>query len=88
MLKNRCRAEATALGKQQGYDGRCRDIKEAIPGKAPVVRFKMPQEGRTIVKDLIKGAVVFENTIEETVFFIITQPSYPYTLYQPVSSAQ
>lgn len=55
------RAEAAALGKQPGYDGRCRGIKEAVPGKTPAVRFKMPQEGRTIVKDIIKGNVVFEN---------------------------
>ncbi|HWR59328.1 MAG TPA: glutamate--tRNA ligase, partial [Thermodesulfovibrionales bacterium] len=48
-------------GKPQKYDGRCKDLKEPIPGRSPAVRFLMPQEGRTVVNDLIKGTVEFEN---------------------------
>ncbi|HET6516042.1 MAG TPA: glutamate--tRNA ligase [Thermodesulfovibrionales bacterium] len=55
------RQEALAQGKTPKYDGRCRNRKEPIPGREPAVRFRMPQEGRTVVEDLIKGTVVFEN---------------------------
>jgi glutamyl-tRNA synthetase len=36
-------------------------LKEPVAGKEPVVRFKMPLEGQTVVNDMIKGSVVFEN---------------------------
>jgi len=52
---------AMALGKTPKYDGRCRHLKEPVPGVIPAVRFRMPQEGHTYVDDLIKGKVVFEN---------------------------
>lgn len=52
---------ALALGKQPKYDGTCRELKEPVPIGIPAVRFKMPQEGQTVVDDLIRGRVVFEN---------------------------
>jgi glutamyl-tRNA synthetase len=55
------RKEAMAQGKSLKYDGRCRDMKEPVPGVAPTVRFRMPQHGQTVVEDMIRGHVVFEN---------------------------
>jgi glutamyl-tRNA synthetase len=55
------RNEALAQGRTPKYDGRCRSLKEPVPGGSPAVRFLMPQEGHTVVNDLIKGRVVFEN---------------------------
>jgi glutamyl-tRNA synthetase len=55
------RKEAMAQGKSLKYDGRCRDLKEPVPGVTPTVRFRMPQQGQTVVGDLIRGNVVFEN---------------------------
>ncbi|MFZ6007668.1 MAG: glutamate--tRNA ligase [Nitrospirota bacterium] len=55
------RQEALAQGKTPKYDGRCRNLSEPIPDKPSAIRFKMPQEGRTVVNDLIKGVVEFEN---------------------------
>jgi glutamyl-tRNA synthetase len=52
---------AIATGKPQKYDGRCRHLKEPVKEVNPVVRFKMPHKGQTVVDDLIKGHVVFEN---------------------------
>src|ERR671922_1465819 len=47
------------------YDGTCRPAPGVIPSlpadKPYVVRFRSPCEGSTVVKDLIKGAVVFDN---------------------------
>lgn len=54
------RQEASAQGKPPKYNGRCRDA-EHHPDKPFTVRFKTPQEGHTIVNDLIKGIVEFEN---------------------------
>ncbi|MDH4099773.1 MAG: glutamate--tRNA ligase [Nitrospirota bacterium] len=56
------RKQALAEGRVPKYDGRCRDLKEAIPDKSFAVRFKAPQDGQTIVNDMIKGAVTFENS--------------------------
>ncbi|HDH02167.1 MAG TPA: glutamate--tRNA ligase, partial [Nitrospirae bacterium] len=48
-------------GSSVKYDGRCRDLKTPPSGRRPVVRFKMPRFGRTMVDDLIKGKVVYDN---------------------------
>ena len=56
------RKEAMSQGRPLKYDGRCSDLTAADTSKGPAaVRFKMPQEGRTVVEDLIKGTVVFDN---------------------------
>lgn len=55
------RAEALSKGLTPKYDGRCRDRGLASsPNRA--LRFKAPQTGQTVVEDLIKGTVVFDNT--------------------------
>jgi glutamyl-tRNA synthetase len=55
------RAEQMARKEKPRYDGRCRDRKEPVPGVNPVIRFKNPQEGQTVVEDAVKGRVVFDN---------------------------
>jgi glutamyl-tRNA synthetase len=55
------RKKAMIEGKPLKYDGRCRGLKEPVPGIAPSVRFRMPQQGQTVVDDLMRGKVVFEN---------------------------
>lgn len=55
------RKEAMKQGRALKYDGTCRDRKEPVAGVTPVVRFRMPHEGQTIVDDLVKGTVSFEN---------------------------
>ncbi|MCA9928927.1 MAG: glutamate--tRNA ligase [Anaerolineales bacterium] len=51
-----------------GYDGRCRHLtpeqraaKEAA-GLKPVIRFKAPREGKTVVPDLIRGNITYDNS--------------------------
>jgi glutamyl-tRNA synthetase len=36
-------------------------LKAPVPGRSPAIRFKAPQEGKTVLPDLIKGTVEFEN---------------------------
>jgi glutamyl-tRNA synthetase len=55
------RAEALRKGMTPKYDGRCRE-RRLPPGPHHALRFKTPQTGQTIVEDLVKGTVVFDNT--------------------------
>ena len=55
------RQEALAHGKSPKYDGRCRDVKGPVMDRMPAIRFMMPQVGETVVDDLIRGKVVFDN---------------------------
>jgi nondiscriminating glutamyl-tRNA synthetase len=53
------------------YDGRCRTLTDKqksdlrAQGKTSSLRFKMPDEGATIVPDLIRGDVSFENKLQQ-----------------------
>ncbi|HLB02338.1 MAG TPA: glutamate--tRNA ligase [Nitrospiria bacterium] len=55
------RKEALAKALLPRYDGRCRELKTPPPDRPAAIRFKAPQVGQTIVEDLVKGHVVFEN---------------------------
>jgi glutamyl-tRNA synthetase len=61
------RKEAQEQGEGWKYDGTCRertpeDVQAMIDaGVAKVVRFKVPHEGATVVKDLVHGEVSFDN---------------------------
>jgi len=57
------RERATAEGRPPRYDGRWRDRDpaEAPAGVAPVIRLKVPQEGETLVDDLVQGQVRVAN---------------------------
>jgi glutamyl-tRNA synthetase len=57
------RADQQARKEKPRYDGRCRHGKGPGPGSgnAPVVRFKNPEEGATVVEDVVHGAVTFQN---------------------------
>lgn len=43
------------------YDRRCLGLKNPPADRAPVVRFKMPEAGTTIIDDIIKGKVSYPN---------------------------
>jgi glutamyl-tRNA synthetase len=57
------RAEQQARKEKPRYDGRCRHGKGpgAASGRQPVVRFKNPEEGATVVEDVVHGQVTFQN---------------------------
>jgi glutamyl-tRNA synthetase len=65
-LEQRRRA-AQAAGLPPGYDGHCRHLGPdqvrayEAEGRRPAVRFRLPDEGETVVEDLIKGTVRFDN---------------------------
>ncbi len=57
------RADQQARKEKPRYDGRCRHGKGPGPasGRSPVVRFANPEEGATVVEDVVHGQVVFQN---------------------------
>lgn len=56
------RAGQMARKEKPRYDGQCRHgVTQPPAGVAPVVRFKNPLDGETVVEDLIRGRVVFKN---------------------------
>ncbi|MEJ5300364.1 MAG: glutamate--tRNA ligase [Thermodesulforhabdaceae bacterium] len=55
------RQEALAKGLKPKYDGTCRD-KGLTPGPGRVLRFRCPQTGTTVVRDIIKGVLSFDNS--------------------------
>ena len=55
------RKAAMADGRKPKYDGRCRE-RGLGPGPNRVIRFRSPDGGATVLNDLIKGPIFFENT--------------------------
>ncbi|MFC1889354.1 glutamate--tRNA ligase [Thermodesulfobacteriota bacterium] len=66
------REKALKEGKNPIYDGRCRDRTEPRPGIEPVVRFKSPSTGETVLDDLIQGRIVVQNS--ETDDLVLLRP--------------
>ena len=58
------RQKAMAEGGKPKYDGRCRERGLPRSGNA-VIRFKSPLAGTTVVEDVIKGDIVFQNTEQD-----------------------
>ncbi|MGD8574814.1 MAG: glutamate--tRNA ligase, partial [Gammaproteobacteria bacterium] len=56
------REEQKARKEKPRYDGRCRNRTEPREGVDPVIRFKSPREGQTVVEDMVRGRVVFNNS--------------------------
>jgi len=56
------RSEQQARKQKPRYDGRCRQLTAPRPGIQPVIRFKNPVSGQTVVDDLVRGRVAFENS--------------------------
>jgi glutamyl-tRNA synthetase len=56
------REEQRTRGEKPRYDGRCRTRSSAREGVAPVIRFRSPDTGETVVEDLIHGRVSFQNS--------------------------
>lgn len=55
------REEARAKGEKPRYNGKCRDLNLG-QGPGRVVRLRAPKDGVTVVDDMVKGEVVFENS--------------------------
>jgi glutamyl-tRNA synthetase len=55
------REQQIARKEKPRYTGICRDRTTPRPGVEPVVRFRNPQSGSTVVDDVVHGPVTFQN---------------------------
>lgn len=56
------RAAQIARGENPRYDGRCRDRTAPRADMAYVLRFRTPDQGITVVEDMVRGRVEFQNS--------------------------
>jgi len=85
------RKEAIEQGRPPRYDGRCRSQKSEVRGqesngKPFAIRFKVPP-GRTLVNDIIKGQVAFENNEIEDLIILRSDGTPTYNLCVVVDDA-
>ena len=64
------REEATAKGQKPKYNGHCRELQKSA-GEGAVIRLKAPLAGTTVLLDVVKGDIVFQN--EELDDFVIAR---------------
>ncbi|HEY9855491.1 MAG TPA: glutamate--tRNA ligase [Stenomitos sp.] len=82
------REEAQKKGEAFSYTGRCRNLLPEIAqrlreeGRQPVIRFKTPTEGETVVEDLIHGSVSFQNALLDDFVLVKADgvPTYNYAV--------
>lgn len=70
------RKEAQAKGEPLKYNGTCRQKGISSPTQPAALRFLAPQKGQTVVDDLIKGQIVFDNTVLDDLI-ILRSNGYP-----------
>ncbi|HOB87120.1 MAG TPA: glutamate--tRNA ligase [Bacillota bacterium] len=88
------REEARRKGEAYLYPGKCRNLtpeqeeKLRAAGRVPVVRLLTPDRGETVVEDLIRGSVRFDNALIDD-FIIIKSSGLPtYNFASVVDDAQ
>jgi len=74
-------------GQKAMYDGRCRNRSEHAEGAPYVVRFRSPDEGETIVNDLVLGMVSFPNKELDDLILLRTDGTPTYNLAVVVDDA-
>jgi glutamyl-tRNA synthetase len=70
------RKEAQAKGEPLKYNGTCRPRGITSPTQPAALRFHSPQEGQTVVDDLIKGQIIFDNSVLDDLI-ILRSNGYP-----------
>ena len=75
------RAAQQAAKRPPGYDGTCRNIppdesERRAQSEPFTVRFKMKREGKTVLHDLIRGDIEFDNALQDD-FVALKSDGYP-----------
>jgi len=69
-----------AAGKKPMYDGRCRHRSDRPDDQPFVVRFRSPDEGETMVRDMVLGDVCFPNEELDDLILVRTDGTPTYNL--------
>lgn len=75
------RAAQAAAKQPPGYDGTCRQLtpeesSRRARAESFTVRFAMRKEGQSVLEDMIRGQVVFENSLQDD-FVMLKSDGYP-----------
>ncbi|MBI5576661.1 MAG: glutamate--tRNA ligase [Deltaproteobacteria bacterium] len=82
------REEMKARKEKPRYDGRCRSLPpSAAEGKPFVLRFKTPPSGQTVVRDLLRGDVTFDNSELDDLVLLRTDGTPTYNFVVVVDDA-
>jgi len=81
------RESQRAAGKKPMYDGRCRQRLEQPEDQPYVIRFRSPDEGETIVNDLVLGSVSFPNAELDDLILLRSDGTPTYNLAVVVDDA-
>lgn len=81
------RQTAMQAGRKPMYDRTCRDRKEGPPGRSHCVRFKARLDGSTVVADLVKGHVSFDNAEIDDLVLLRTDGSPTYNFCVVIDDA-
>jgi len=76
-----------AAGKKPMYDGRCRHRSDQPDDQPYVIRFRSPDEGETIVNDLVLGPVSFPNAELDDLILLRTDGTPTYNLAVVIDDA-
>lgn len=82
------RKAALAAGRNPAYDGTCRDS-HPPPGdtRPSVLRFRSPRQGETVVHDVLKGRVAFQNQELDDLILVRSDGSPTYNFCSVVDDA-
>jgi len=70
------REAQTKAGHPPKYSGKCREANHQISDSPHVIRMKMPQEGKIVVHDLVRGDVEFDAALQDDQI-ILKSDGYP-----------
>lgn len=76
------RDEQKANKQKPRYDGRCRNLSEYPVDKPHVIRFRNPEDGQVMFKDLVRGSIAVSNTELDDLIIARTDgtPTYNFTV--------
>ncbi len=81
------RKMAQDQGAKPKYDGTCRDRTDHPQGQPHVIRFKCPQEGSVVVKDILRGNVTFDLAEQDDFIIFRTDGTPTYNFVVVVDDA-
>ena len=82
------RAEALKKGQTPKYDGRCRKREGAPPNRPPVIRLAAAQNGQTVINDLVRGTVTFDNSQLDDLILLRSDQTPTYNLVVVIDDAK
>lgn len=82
------RREALKHGQTPKYDGRCRKREGAPPDRPAAIRFAAPQNGQTVINDLIRGTVTFDNSQLDDLILLRSDQTPTYNLVVVIDDAK